>query len=166
MKRIEGTSTLPGVHLFEIPKFSDNRGWLMELFRNDEIDLSPEMVYVSQTSPYVVRGPHEHVNQSDFFAFIGPGEFHLHLWGEPFLHTDGDEGRLHEIHRVGESNPCAVIVPPGIVHAYKNVSDVPGLVFNAPDALYAGPGKQYPVDEIRHEDSMEFMEKYAPELLS
>ena len=42
-------------------------------------------------------------------------------------------------------------IPPGVVHAYRNVSDIPGWVFNAPNRLYAGQGKQEPVDEIRHE---------------
>jgi dTDP-4-dehydrorhamnose 3,5-epimerase len=45
-----------------------------------------------------------------------------------------------------------VIVPPGVVHGYKNIGDKPGWVFNAPNRLYAGRGKQEPVDEIRHED--------------
>ena len=52
----------------------------------------------------------------------------------------------------GEDNPVRVIVPPGVVHAYKCVSDVPGLVLNAPDKLYAGWGKKEKVDEIRHEE--------------
>jgi dTDP-4-dehydrorhamnose 3,5-epimerase len=33
------------------------------------------------------------------------------------------------------------------------VGTVPGLVFNAPNRLYAGYGKKEPVDEIRHEDA-------------
>jgi dTDP-4-dehydrorhamnose 3,5-epimerase len=41
-----------------------------------------------------------------------------------------------------------------VVHAYKNVSQLPGWVFNAPNRLYAGPGRREPVDEIRHEDKM------------
>ena len=47
----------------------------------------------------------------------------------------------------------AVIIPPGIVHGYKNVSRKPGLVFNGPNRLYAGQGKKEPVDEVRHEDT-------------
>jgi dTDP-4-dehydrorhamnose 3,5-epimerase len=54
---------------------------------------------------------------------------------------------------VGASNPAAVWIPPGVVHAYRNIGTVPGLVFNAPNRLYAGWGKTEPVDEIRHEDS-------------
>jgi dTDP-4-dehydrorhamnose 3,5-epimerase len=42
-------------------------------------------------------------------------------------------------------------VPPGVVHAYKNIGSEPGLVFNCPNRLYKGPGRKDPVDEIRHE---------------
>jgi dTDP-4-dehydrorhamnose 3,5-epimerase len=45
-----------------------------------------------------------------------------------------------------------LIVPPGVVHAYQNVGGVPGLVFNCPNRLYKGAGRQEPVDEIRHEE--------------
>ena len=43
----------------------------------------------------------------------------------------------------------AVWIPPGVVHAYRNVGTIPGLVFNSPNRLYAGYGKREPVDEIR-----------------
>jgi dTDP-4-dehydrorhamnose 3,5-epimerase len=46
----------------------------------------------------------------------------------------------------------ALIIPPGVVHAYKNVSSEPGLVFNCPNRLFKGPGRNDRVDEIRHED--------------
>ena len=46
-----------------------------------------------------------------------------------------------------------VVVPPGVVHSYRNLSERPGLVFNFPNRLYGGTGKCYPVDEIRHEDT-------------
>jgi dTDP-4-dehydrorhamnose 3,5-epimerase len=38
------------------------------------------------------------------------------------------------------------------VHAYKNIGSADGIVFNAPNMLYAGEGKRSPVDEIRHEE--------------
>jgi dTDP-4-dehydrorhamnose 3,5-epimerase len=52
---------------------------------------------------------------------------------------------------VGSDNPQAVVVPAGVVHAYKNVGKEPGIVFNAPNRLYQGTGRTEPVDEIRHE---------------
>jgi dTDP-4-dehydrorhamnose 3,5-epimerase len=44
-------------------------------------------------------------------------------------------------------------VPPGVVHAYKNIGQDNGIVFNAPNRLYAGEGKKTQVDEIRHEEA-------------
>jgi dTDP-4-dehydrorhamnose 3,5-epimerase len=51
----------------------------------------------------------------------------------------------------GEDDPKSVIVPAGVVHAYKNIGAVPGWVVNLPNRLYAGSGRKEPVDEIRHE---------------
>ena len=41
-----------------------------------------------------------------------------------------------------------MIIPCGVVHAYRNVSEVPGWVFNAANRLYAGEGKREEIDEI------------------
>jgi dTDP-4-dehydrorhamnose 3,5-epimerase len=141
---------IDGVVMRPLTVFNDERGWLVELFRQDELeqDRWPAMTYVSQTAPGVTRGPHEHADQTDGFAFIGPSDFTLFLWDiRPNSTTEG----RHTIVSVGESNPMAVWIPPGVVHAYRNVGTVPGLVFNAPNRLYAGYGKKGPVDEIRHE---------------
>jgi dTDP-4-dehydrorhamnose 3,5-epimerase len=142
---------IEGVQFRDIARHQDARGWLMELFREDELsaDEQPVMAYVSETKPGVVRGPHEHVQQTDYFAFVGPGTFDVHLWdSRPNSPTYGNYLRR----QAGEDEPLVVIVPPGVVHAYRNVSDGGGWVFNAPNRLYAGVGKRGPVDEIRHED--------------
>ncbi len=140
-----------GVVFRPLKRFDDHRGWLMELFRNDEVPPGhePEMAYFSMTMPGVSRGPHEHVDQSDLFGFFGPGDFKLYLWD---ARVDSETYGQRFICVVGQSNPQSVIVPPGVVHAYKNISLHPSVVFNAPNRLYAGDGKREPVDEIRHED--------------
>jgi dTDP-4-dehydrorhamnose 3,5-epimerase len=130
----------------------DARGWLVELFRHDQLEeaLWPVMAYASQTLPGVTRGPHEHRDQADGFAFFGPSDFRLFAWDT--RPGSASFGR-RRVWVVGESSPAAVWVPPGVVHAYRNVGAVPGLVFNAPNRLYAGWGKAEPVDEIRHEEA-------------
>jgi dTDP-4-dehydrorhamnose 3,5-epimerase len=135
-----------------LKQYRDARGWLVELFRQDELDQAwwPVMTYVSQTLPGVMRGPHEHVDQTDGFAFIGPSDFQLFLWD---IRPESPTRGRRTVVVVGESNPMAVWIPPGVVHAYRNVGNLPGLVFNAPNRLYAGWGKKEPVDEIRHEDA-------------
>ena len=46
----------------------------------------------------------------------------------------------------------SVLIPKGVVHAYRNTGAVDGIVFNCPNRLYMGEGKKTPIDEIRHED--------------
>jgi dTDP-4-dehydrorhamnose 3,5-epimerase len=147
----EPAEAIEGVIFRPLGRFEDDRGWLVELFRHDELapEVHPQMAYVSMTLPGVCRGPHEHVDQTDYFAFMGPGDFMLFLWDHrPHSPTFGRHVRV----RVGESNRQAVVIPPGVVHAYKNIGPVPGWVFNGPNRLYKGAGRREPVDEIRHED--------------
>lgn len=139
-----------GVLYRSLCRHEDGRGWLVELYREDEVSdfIVPVMSYISMTLPGVVRGPHEHRFQTDYFSFIGPGDFEIFLWdARVYSPTYG----VHTKTACGESNPCAIMVPPGVVHAYRNVGDVPGWVLNSPDRLYAGWGKSGDVDEIRHE---------------
>ncbi len=93
----------------------------------------------------------------DFFVFVGPGDFELHLWDRSLGKAQDRQGKSKTKEEymkieVGENNPCLVIVPPGIVHGYKCVSDTPAYCINLPDKLYKGEGKQGEVDEIRWED--------------
>ncbi|MBN2475452.1 MAG: dTDP-4-dehydrorhamnose 3,5-epimerase family protein [Pirellulales bacterium] len=145
---------IDGVVIRPLRQFQDQRGWLIELYREDELPPAdrPAMAYISQTLSGVARGPHEHREQTDVFAFVGPGDFKLYLWDtRPDSPTRGVKQTLV----AGQSNHQAVVVPPGIIHAYKNISDVAGLVFNCPNRLYAGEGRREPVDETRHEDLAE-----------
>jgi dTDP-4-dehydrorhamnose 3,5-epimerase len=141
-------SNIPGVILKPLKRFSDSRGWLTELFREDELPagLKPVMGYVSLTRPGVARGPHEHRGQTDGFGFLF-GEMRLTLWEN----RPGFASR-RESFVVGAANQVFVLVPPGVVHAYENIGGEDALVFNFPDRLYAGRGKAEPVDEIRHEE--------------
>ena len=139
---------IKGVIVKALNKYRDDRGWLAEIFRRDEFSFDPAMAYVSETMPGVARGPHEHVHQSDCFVFLGPGSFRLYLWDRRSdSETNGESVELE----VGADNPTLVIVPPGVVHGYKCVSDVPALSINLPDKLYKGEGKKEEIDEIRWE---------------
>ena len=140
------------VIVYPLVKFADERGWLAELFRHDEIaeEFHPQMAYISVTEPNVQRGPHEHINQTDLFCFIGAGNFTLKMWDN---REDSPTYRTVMTIFAGADNPQAVIVPFGIVHAYKNTSaNEKGVVINCPNRLFMGAGKAEKIDEIRHED--------------
>ena len=139
-----------GCRIVPMRKFSDDRGWLTEIFRLDELDedLHPAMGYVSETGPGVTRGPHEHEDQTDYFVFIA-GAVTLFLWDD---RTDSVSYGVRSVHQVGLKNPTMAVVPPGVVHAYRNDGPEPVLILNFPNRLYGGPARSEPVDEIRHEE--------------
>ena len=149
---------IDGCIISPLKQYADHRGWLAEFFRHDELpsQLHPVMGYISMTLPGIARGPHEHVHQTDLFLFFS-GQFKLYLWDS---RKDSATSGHRLILTVGAENQVAAIVPPGVVHAYSNVGQTEALVVNCPNQLYAGKGKQEPVDEIRHED-----EENSPYLL-
>ena len=143
---------IKGVIIEKLNKFIDERGFLVETFREDSLlgKLRPAMSYVSYTKPGIARGPHEHMEQTDIFCFIGPGNFRIKLWDN----RKGSKTYKSCMEIVGgEDNSIRVIVPPGVVHGYKNISlKADGMVLNYPDKLYRGWDRKEEIDEIRHED--------------
>ena len=141
---------IEGVKVTPLRKFVDERGWLAEIFRHDELDpeFHPAMTYVSVTNPGVLRGPHEHVDQADLFAWVGPGDFKVTLWDN---RPESPSYRNRMELCLGINNPGSVIVPRGVVHCYRCIGHEPGLVINCPNRLFAGRDKREPIDEIRHE---------------
>jgi dTDP-4-dehydrorhamnose 3,5-epimerase len=144
-------SRIEGIVIRGLSRHEDSRGWLLELFRQDELseEFHPVMGYISSTRPGVTRGPHEHRQQTDVFCFTGSAPFRLYLWdNRPDSSTHGAHERLE----IPAGAYVSLIVPAGVVHAYRNVGPTDGLVFNFPNRLYAGQKRREEVDEIRHED--------------
>ncbi len=154
MKLVFVEGKIRDVVIYRLKKFHDERGWLAELFRHDELaeEFYPAMSYISFTKPGIQRGPHEHVDQADLFCFIGPSTFNIKLWDN--RQASPTFNNLMSL-LVGENDPMAVVVPKGVVHGYKNVGTVDGMVINCPNRLYMGEGKRELIDEIRHEDDPE-----------
>jgi dTDP-4-dehydrorhamnose 3,5-epimerase len=142
---------IDGVEVRALRKYVDERGWLAELFRHDELDKEflPAMSYASVAEPGVQRGPHEHVEQADLFCFIGPSNFKVRLWDN---RAESKTYNCVMTIYAGQDNPASVLVPRGVVHAYANVGSIPGLVINCPNRLFMGEGRKSAIDEVRHED--------------
>ena len=146
-------NTINDVIIKTITVHSDQRGWLAELFRSDELPLTllPRMSYMSLTKPGVVRGPHEHITQTDNFIFIS-GHWFVKLWdNRPNSYT------FNNIMKFKITKPTQVIVPPNVIHAYANANAFSkGMVINMPNVLFKGIDKTQPPDEIRHESNPKF----------
>jgi len=141
---------LPGVRVEALPVYKDPRGSLHELFRLDEVPagFKPLMACTSWTHPGISRGPHQHVEQDDYFTFAGPSDFTVYLWDD----RPGAAGAaIGWIIETGERAPSRIHVPRGVVHAYWNTGKTSGLVVTVTSLLFKGVGRRDPVDEIRHE---------------
>src|ERR1051325_4246440 len=92
----------------DLRKFRDERGWLSELFRRDDVaeEFFPVMAYISSTKPTVTRGPHEHFGQAGLFCFLGPSNFKLRMWDN---RADSDTYRHMMTLVVGADDPKFVI---------------------------------------------------------
>ncbi len=148
----QAEGNLPGVVCRPLEINRDHRGWLAEIFRQDEIapEIMPTMAYLSVTQPRMSRGPHAHRYQTDYFCFPGPGRFRVILWDN---RPDSPAFQTRQEFNLGEEQPAILIVPPGVVHGYINVGEVPGVVFNCANRLYRGEGRREEVDEIRYENA-------------
>lgn len=142
---------IEGVEVRPLQRFEDERGWLAELFRVDEMaqDEIPVMGYVSVTAPGVERGPHEHHEQTDRFCFAGPGLFEIHMWDN---RPESPTYQCSQVIVAGDRAATLVVIPPGVVHGYRNIGADDAMVINLPNKLYKGEGRAEPVDEIRHEN--------------
>ncbi len=142
---------IEGVEIEGLKKNSDERGWLVELFRSDELspEFQPVMSYISLTLPEKSRGPHEHKDQTDFFCFPGIGTFKLYLWDN---RKESPSYGKKMVITIKEGEVVRIKVPPGVVHGYENIGETPAYVINFPNRLYKGWGKKESVDEIRYED--------------
>ena len=143
---------IKGILIQELEKYADQRGWLSEFFRQDELEQSqwPQMGYVSMTEPGMSRGPHEHLNQTDIFVFLGLSEFELYLWDN---RPESVSFQQKDIVKIPKGKLVRIIIPPGIVHGYKNIGCHQGVIVNAPNKLYKGKGELGEIDEIRYEQN-------------
>ena len=112
MDKIEGVQVK---NLLVIP---DERGWLMEILRNDD-DIFEKFgqVYVTTAYPGVVKGWHYHKIQTDNFTCI-------HGMMKVVLYDSRENSPTYEniIELfVGDKNPLLLRVPPLVYHGFKGI---------------------------------------------
>jgi dTDP-4-dehydrorhamnose 3,5-epimerase len=137
----------------EIRQFKDDRGMLAELWRTDDAKinnsdssaLNPQMSYWSVTNSMVLRGPHEHKDQCDWFV----------SWFNRMVYQLYNPNTQEMFHFITDPTKIYRIkVDIGIIHSYRNLELKPITTGNFPTALFMGENKKSPIDEIRHEEKI------------
>jgi len=125
---------IAGVKTKGLRPIADERGWLMEILRNDETELLPKFgqVYVSATYPGVVKAWHYHKKQVDNFVCVA-GMVKLVLVD---TREDSPTHNLVNEFFIGALNPMLVRVPNLVYHGWKCIGQEPSLVVNVPSEPY------------------------------
>jgi len=103
------------VRVVELDKKADERGYFCELIQGRDVSMLNGfgLVYISQAAASgVIKGNHYHRRKTEWFCVIkGIAELYL---------KDKTNSTTMKI-EMGEEDLKMVEVPPGIVHAFKNI---------------------------------------------
>ena len=124
---------IKGVKIKKLKVIPDERGRLMEILRcDDEIFEKFGQMYMTTNYPGVVKAWHYHKKQTDNVCCL-KGMIKIALYdareGSP------TKGELNEFF-VGEHNPCLVVIPNGVYHGWKCISETESIVVSAPTEPY------------------------------
>jgi len=122
-----------GVKVKKLKVIPDERGWLMEILRNDD-DMFERFgqVYITTAYPGVVKGWHYHRVQTDNFTCI-KGMMKVALYD---ARKDSPTYKKVNEFFVGEKNPLLISVPPRVFHGFKAIGTETAFFLNVPTDVY------------------------------
>jgi dTDP-4-dehydrorhamnose 3,5-epimerase len=126
-------NSIEDIKIKYIRVIQDERGWLMEILRNDDkIFQEFGQIYISTAYPEVVKGWHYHKKQTDNFTCIH-GMMKVVLYDA--RESSNTNGKIMEFF-IGEKKPILISVPPGIYHGFKNIGTDIAFLLNIPTKPY------------------------------
>jgi dTDP-4-dehydrorhamnose 3,5-epimerase len=133
---------IEGVKIRPLTKHVDDRGYLMEILRDDDAEFTRfGQVYVSTCLPGIVKAWHAHTLQTDHLCIVkGLAKIGLYDGRE-----DSPTFRQTQAIITGELNSMLIQIPPLIWHGYMGLGTEPVYIMNVPTVHY---NRQQP-DELR-----------------
>ena len=124
---------IEGVMVRTLNQIHDERGYLMEILRNDDPEFKNNFgqVYVSAVYRGVIKAWHLHHAQTDRVCCIS-GRIRL---GMVDVRSNSSTKGNTEDMVIGDGNPKIITIPYGILHGWKGLTDT-ALVINVPDKPY------------------------------
>lgn len=93
----------------------DNRGWLAEIVRPDDIETKKfGLVLVTTALPGQTKGGHYHKRKTEWYCVIK---------GDGLLTLVDNESKEKKEMKIGEENMVLVRIPPKTTHSIKNIGD-------------------------------------------
>jgi len=124
---------IEGVKVKNLCVNSDERGWLMEIFRVDD-DIFKKFGQVYLTTAYcgVVKAWHYHKVQTDNFVCI-KGMMKVVLYDN---RKDSPTYKKINEFFIGEKNYMLISIPPFVYHGFKAIGDETAFILNIPTETY------------------------------
>lgn len=126
---------IDGVEIRDLSANLDERGHLVEIFREDWdiYDLEPAMAYYSQTHPGIIRAWHRHLEgQVDHFV-CPSGKVKIGIYDD---REDSYTQEELDTFVIGEHNQKSIRIPGDCWHGFKAIGDETAMLINFPTKLY------------------------------
>ncbi len=123
-----GAEAIEGVVVKPLVRHCDERGYLLEVARDDEglLERFGQSTF-TLTYPGVIKAFHWHRKQHDLW-FVAQGEARVVLYD---LREDSPTYRRTQVIFAGEHLPLAILIPPGVAHGYQVLGNRPvGLFYH------------------------------------
>lgn len=109
---------LDGVEVFDRNSFLDERGIVGRIWRGSESIMIPSEVYMTKVNPGVIKGWHGYYTKSMLYVCVS-GNVKLVLFDN---REDNETYQDYQEIYLGESDYKAVLIPPGVMNAFKGIS--------------------------------------------
>lgn len=126
---------IDGVLVQDLGWFTDQRGSLAVLLRDDQRELAGErigQVYVTTVLPGVVKAWHKHGEQTDRMVGLVGRTLLVLIDGRD---DSPSRGRMIDL-VLGDRHSVLVLIPPGVWHGLKAIGDGESMVLNMPDRAF------------------------------
>jgi dTDP-4-dehydrorhamnose 3,5-epimerase len=124
---------IEGVKIKNLKVIPDERGFLMEILRSDDVFFKKfGQVYLTVVYPEVVKGWHYHKRQTDHFCVV-KGMVKVVLYDQRSESKTNKE--VNEFF-IGQNNPVLLVIPPYVLHGMKGIGNEPGYLINCPSEPY------------------------------
>ena len=116
---------IQGVEVKKLVRHPDDRGFFMEILRDDDELLKRfGQASLSKSYPGVIKAFHYHKRQDDIWFFpVGNAQVVLHD-----MRDDSPTKGETNVFYLGEDNPQIVVIPTGVAHGYRVLGNTPAVI--------------------------------------
>jgi dTDP-4-dehydrorhamnose 3,5-epimerase len=130
--KINSLKMIEGVKIKKLTKHCDDRGFFMEILRDDD-ELMTKFGQTSYTisHPGVIKAFHWHEKQDDIW-FVASGMAQVVLYD---MRKDSPTYKETQVIFAGEDSPSVIVIPVGVAHGYRVIGNKPvGLFYHTTES--------------------------------